>query len=144
MANEGKHGLQLLPGLIELFILLFADDLALLSCSPHGLRVQLDCVHRLCMELGLKINTDKSNIMVFGKGGFLGRHEHWSIEGDKLEVVNRHVCLDLTFTTSMSLQESTHQLALKGKRALFVVLRVHSQSDHMTSNTFFEIFDTEI
>ena len=39
VANEGKHGIQLLPGLIELFILLFADDGALLSCSPHGLQV---------------------------------------------------------------------------------------------------------
>ena len=51
LANEGKHGIQLLPGLIGLFILLFADDLALLSCSPHGLQVQLDCVHSLCMSL---------------------------------------------------------------------------------------------
>ena len=74
VANKGKHGIQLLPGLIELLILLFADDLALLSCSPHGLQVQLNCVHRLCMELGLKINTEKSKIMVFRKGGFLGRY----------------------------------------------------------------------
>ena len=72
VANEGKHGIQLLPGLIELFILLFADDLALLSCSPHGLQVQLDCVHILCMELGLKINTEKSKIMVFRRAASLG------------------------------------------------------------------------
>ena len=81
VANEGKHGIQLLPGLIELFILLFANDLALLSCSPHGFQVQHDCVHILCMELGLKINTEKSKIMVFRKGGFLGRYEQWSIDG---------------------------------------------------------------
>ena len=105
VANEGKHGEQLLPGLIELFILLFADDLALLSCSPHGLQVQVDCVHRLCMELGLRINTNKSKIMVFKKGGFLGRHEHWSIDGNHLEVVNSYVYLGFTFTTSMRLQK---------------------------------------
>ena len=28
VANKGKHGIQLLPGLTELFILLFADNLA--------------------------------------------------------------------------------------------------------------------
>ena len=99
MANEGKHGIQLLPCLIELFILLFADDLALLSCSPHGLQAQLDCVPRLCMELGLKINTEKSKIMVFRKGGFLGRYEQWSIDGNQLEVVNKYVYLGFTFTT---------------------------------------------
>ena len=144
VANEGKHGIQLLPGLIELFILLFADDLALLSCSPHGLQVQLDCVHRLCMELGLKINTEKSKIMVFRKGGFLGRYEQWSIDGNQLEVVNKYVYSGFTFTTSMSLQESAKQLALKGKRALFDVLRLHSRLEQMTRNTFFKIFDSKI
>ena len=141
VANEGKHGIQLLPGLIELFILLFADDLALLSCSPHGLQVQLDCVHRLCMELGLKINTEKSKIMVFRKGGFLGRYEQWSIDGNQLEVVNKYVYLGFTFTTSMSLQESAKQLALKGKRALFDVLRLHSRLEQMTRK---KIFDSKI
>ena len=144
VANEGKHGIQLLHGLIELFILLFADDLALLSCSPHGLQVQLDCVHRLCMELGLEINTEKSKIMVFRKGGFLGRYEQWSIDGNELEVVNKYVYLGFTFTTSMRLQESAKQLALKGKRALFDVLRLHSRLEQMTRNTFFKIFDSKI
>ena len=44
----------------------------------------------------------------------------------------------------MSLQESTHQLALKGKRAFFDVLRAHSRLEQMTRNTFFKIFDTKI
>ena len=47
VSQNGKHGGQLLPGLIELFILLFADDLALLSCSPTGLQTQLDCLQRV-------------------------------------------------------------------------------------------------
>ena len=79
------------------------------------------------MKLGLKINADNSEIMVFRKGGFLGRHKHWSIDGNQLEVVNRCVYLGFTFATSMSLQKSSHQLALKDKTALFDVLRVHSR-----------------
>ena len=45
--DNGKHGVQLLPRLIQLFILLFADGLALLSCSPTGLQTQLDCLQRV-------------------------------------------------------------------------------------------------
>ena len=96
------------------------------------------------MELGLKINTEKSKIMVFRKGGFLGRCEEWSIDGNQLEVVNKYVYLGFTFTTSMSLQESAKQPALKGKRALFDVLRLHSRLEQMTRNTFFMIFDSKI
>ena len=144
MAEEGKHGVQMLPGLIELFILLFADDLALMSSTPHGLQVQIDCVHRVCEELGLTVNIDKTKVMVFRKGGFLGQHEKWFIDGKRLEVVNKYVYLGYTFTTTMSPFEGVKQLAVKGKKALFDVIRVHNQLDQMTIKTFFKIFDSKI
>ena len=34
--NNGKHGVQLHPDIIELFIMLFADDVVLLSYTPAG------------------------------------------------------------------------------------------------------------
>ena len=40
MEAVGKHGLQLQPGLVELFLLLFVDDLALLSSTAIGLQNQ--------------------------------------------------------------------------------------------------------
>ena len=48
--ETGIHGVQLLPGLTELFTLLFADDLALLSCSLIGLQTQLDCLQKVCLD----------------------------------------------------------------------------------------------
>ena len=41
-------------------------------------------------------------------------------------------------------QESAEQLALKGGRALFDVLRLYSRLKQMTCNTFFKIFDSKI
>lgn len=40
--NNGKHGVHLLPDLVEVFILLFADDVVLVSDTPRGLQNQLD------------------------------------------------------------------------------------------------------
>ena len=40
--KNGRHGIQLLPDMIELFILLFADDIVLLSDTIVGLQNQLD------------------------------------------------------------------------------------------------------
>ena len=102
MSENGIIGVQLLPGLIELFILLFADDLALLSCSPTGLQTQLDCLQRVCLDFGLTVNTNKSKVVVFRKGGFLGRNERWFIGGTVLEVVNRYMYLGFIFTTAMN------------------------------------------
>ena len=54
MNHKGKHGIQLLPGMVELFILLFADDIALISQSQIGLQNQLDILKSVCDMLGTK------------------------------------------------------------------------------------------
>ena len=44
VTEKGRHGIQLKPGVMELFILLVADDAALLSTTPAGFQNQLDCL----------------------------------------------------------------------------------------------------
>ena len=48
MEAVGKHGIQLQPGLVELFLLLFADDLALLSSISMVLQNQLNRLNSVC------------------------------------------------------------------------------------------------
>ena len=42
--SSGKHEVQMLPGLMELFILLFAHDAILLATTPSELQNQLNCL----------------------------------------------------------------------------------------------------
>ena len=69
---KGRHGIQLVPGVMELFILLCADDVALLSTTPTGLQNQLDCLKTCCQEMKMEVNKDKNKIMVFRKRGIFG------------------------------------------------------------------------
>ena len=50
-------------------ILLYADDIALLLQSKEGLQNSLDILHDFFYTLKLKVNTDKSKIMVFNSNG---------------------------------------------------------------------------
>jgi hypothetical protein len=45
-------------------ILLYADDIVLLLQSKEGLQNSLDILHDFCYTWKLKVNTDKSKIMV--------------------------------------------------------------------------------
>ena len=45
-------------------ILLFADDIALFSCTTKGLQRQLDILHAFCSDRGLKVNVQKTKTMV--------------------------------------------------------------------------------
>ena len=41
-----------------------------------------------CKLNKLRINKDKSKIIVFRKGGYLAKHEKWILDGSKMDVVN--------------------------------------------------------
>ena len=116
--QQGMHGIQLLPGLVEIFLLFFADDIVLISDTPRGLQnCQVDVLSSACKDLFLHINTDKTKVMVFRKRGFLGKHEKWHLDGKNIEVVNEYTYLGYTFTTKMSVTKGVDVLAAKGKRA---------------------------
>ena len=51
----GRHGAQLITGLVELVILLFADDLALIASTPQGLQNQPGIFMETCAQLGVDI-----------------------------------------------------------------------------------------
>ena len=111
--QQGIHGIQLLPGLVEIFLLLFADDIVLISDTPRVLQNQVDVLSSACKDLFLHINTDKTKVMVFRKGGFFGKHEKWHLDGKNIEVVNEYTCLGYTFTTKMSVTKDVDVLAAK-------------------------------
>ena len=63
ITDTGGHGIQLLSGLTELFILLFADDVALLATTPWGLQNQLDSLKVCCDRLKMEVNKDKTKVI---------------------------------------------------------------------------------
>ena len=68
VSKTGKHGIQLIPGTTEIFLLLFADDVILLPNTIVGLQNQLDSLKREPDRLYLTVNLEKTNIMVWMYG----------------------------------------------------------------------------
>lgn len=144
ITDAGRHGVQLLPGMMELFILLFADDITLLATTPLGLQNQLNCLKECCSNLRMEVNKEKTKVMVFRKGGYLGEHEKWYYDGCLLEVVNEYCYLGFRFTTMLSLKLGTKHLVEKGRKAAFYLCRTYQRLKEMTKFTFFKIFDSKV
>lgn len=143
--NEtGRHGITFLTGMIELYILLFADDLALMSYTVVGLQTQLNVLLACCTKLQLEINTDKTKVMVFRRGGPLAEKEKWYLGKDLLEVVNRYVYLGYMFTTKMSYNVGTGDLVSKARIATMGIFRLLKSFPDVSYSTFFKIFDTKV
>ena len=144
MNDNGVHGVQLLPNLMELFILMFADDVALISTTPRGLQMQLNILSTCCKRLKMNVNKSKTKEMVFRKGGFLGVREKWFFECERLEVVNSYCYLGFNFSTMLSLKEGTNSLVAKGKKAVYILYKVFHNCKEMSPETFFRIFDSKV
>ena len=71
ITQTGRHGMQLLSGLVELFILNTADDVALLAITPYGLQNRLNFLKACCDRLHMEVNKDKTKVTVFRKGGYM-------------------------------------------------------------------------
>ena len=76
--KAGRHGILLSNLTEEIFSLLFADDVALVSYTPVGLQNQLNMLARASAKMGLKVNLDKTNVMVLRKRGNLQRTKNGS------------------------------------------------------------------
>jgi len=53
-------------------------------------------------RLGLKVNTDKTKIMVFRKGGYFSSRENWYLGEQIIEIDGKYKYLDSNFSTLLS------------------------------------------
>ena len=133
--SNGKHGVQLHPYVIELFITLFADDVVLLSYTPIGLQHQLNLLARNADALDLTVNLEKSNIVVFRNGGYLARCENGTIK-TVVKVVNAHKYLGVWFSTRLSFSHSLESQKAKAKAGIVEILKTLWKLGEVSPNIF--------
>jgi hypothetical protein len=142
--RNGRHGVTLTLDAFELFILLLADDVVLLSETIIGLQTQLNSLCRAARSLCLKVNMDKSNIIVYRKGGYLGARERWVYDGVVMPVVNAYKYLGIYFSTKLSFVAACRDIASKAKKALLCIIQ-RLRAYHCSSfDTYMKLFDAQV
>ena len=142
--NNGKHGVQLHPDIIKLFIMLFADDVVLLSYTPVGLQHQLNLLARNADALDLTVNLEKSNIVVFRNGGYLARCEKWYYKDSVVKVVNAYKYLGVWFSTRLLFSHSLESQKAKAKAGIVETLKTLWKLGDVSPNIFLKLFDSQI
>ena len=100
--NCGGYGIQLTPDMVELSRLLFAGDIVLFADKVFELQKKLDVLYEVATKLGLIVNTYKSKVLVFRKGGRLAGIEKWHVGGKRLEVVTEYNYLGFLSSTKLN------------------------------------------
>ena len=89
---------------------------------------------------------DKSNIIVFRKGGYLASHERWFYDDTKKEVVNSYKYLGISLTTKLSFTYACKELVCRGKKAVIHILsKLYKLGvGSFSFDVFFKLFDAQV
>lgn len=105
-----------------MFLLLYADDTAILAESPSELQLQLDCFSRYCSNWKLKVNVNKTKVVIFTKGR-IAKNIDFVFNGEPLEIVNEYKYLGIIFSRYGSFINTEKYLAEKATNAMYGVLK---------------------
>ena len=103
-----------------LMILLYADDIVLLSKPPSGLQHMLDILQAFCSEKLFSVNVSKTQVVVFNDF----RHsvpDVFKYGAQALQIVGQYTCFGIILHKSGSFKPTIHKLAAAGNHALFAM-----------------------
>ena len=129
-------------GDITLYILLYADDIALLAESPEDMQVLLDNLCSWCDAWGLQINVDKTQLVHFRPPSVEKSNFAFSVNGQVLKVVDKYRYLGLVLTEHFDLDKSAATVAQSANRALGCIITKFKHLGGMPYETFTKLYDT--
>ena len=123
---------------------MFADDLVIFPETVVGLQTQLNSLEVYCKEWSLKINVQKTKIVIIRNGGKLYDNEKLYINNNtEIEVVNKFTYLGLCFYYNGKFTEAEKQLAVQGHKAVFS-LNKYINGLLLNIKTLLSLFDSYI
>lgn len=94
-------GIELLSNDSESNCLLYADDLSIFADTVRNMQKKMDFLQKYCTKLNLKVNIQKSKMVVFRYGGYLRNSEKWWFENKRIEVVTYYSYLGMLFSSRL-------------------------------------------
>ena len=115
---------------IKLFAILYADDTVLPSQSANDLQKQLNSMSEYCNFWKLRVNIEKSKVMIFSRGQ-LPKVMNFLYNGKQLEIVKDFNYLGVVLTRTGNFKKAKQCQIDKATKAFYEVLklgRVHNLS----------------
>ena len=135
---KGADGIDI--GMVKLLLLLYADDIVLFAYSSDELQSLLETLQNYCIRWKLTVNTSKTKIVIFRKGGRLPRDLRFIYNGEEIEIVKQFSYLGIVFTGG-SCHETQKTLAGQALKAIFAMNKYLYKFTHLKPSHILDLFD---
>ena len=127
---------------ITIYLLLFADDAILISDTKEGLQRSLNQFEAYCKKWKLTVNIGKTKVMICKKGG-RAPDEHFTLNGEELELVSEFNYLGYVISNGGSVQKAINLLADKAVRSMGMLLSTIKRIQ-VPFKMLMQLFDTYV
>ena len=142
--SESDSGIFITNDIEDLFALMFADDVSCFSDTVVRLQRLINLIEKFCNAVGMKLNLDKTKIMVFRNGGIVKHIEKWFFQGTEIEIVSLYKYLGLYFTPKLIWTKTKEILSMQAKKAATSIFRYQKYFGRFQPNDAFKLFDSMV
>lgn len=128
----------------EIPILLYADDLVLLSTTEIGLKKALNILENFCEERELTINSNKSNVMLFTKSGKKKTGTIWKLKNETIKETKEYNYLGLLITCNGQWKSCIEERIYKAKLRMKDVISFYYNNKKCSVKTIKKIITSII
>ena len=139
LENNGTNGIDI--GMVKLLLLLYADDIVLFGKTPEELQKSLNILEEYCDRWKLTVNTAKTKILVFRKGGRLSSNLQFTYKGNNIEIVSKFCYLGIVFTSGGSSFETQKTLSGQALKAIFTLRKYLNSFTGLYPSHILDLFD---
>ena len=125
---------------LKILVLFYADDVVIFSETATGLQNEIDKLLQYCSRWKLKLNTDKSQVVVFRRGNQPVK-ESWYFGDTKLIVTNKIPYLGLLLTSNGLFHQTQLTLAAQANKAVFLLYRRLQGFINLKPEFMLDLFD---
>ena len=127
--------------MFKVFLILYADDIVVFANSSSEFQKSLDLLFDYCQRWKLVIDTSKTKIMIFRKGGRLPQGFTFYYNNILIEIVNNFSYLDIVFTVGGSFSEAQNTLSGKTLKAIFKLNKYIYKFTNVSIKDKLDLFD---
>lgn len=124
----------------EIKVLMYADDIVLLSNTPVKLRKMITSLEKYCELWNLTVNLSKSKILVFRKGGVVPKTLPFLYKNQEIEIVNSYCYLGVLLNYQLSWAENINDRISKAKYSVNCTWNDFLSRNQISMEAKFKVF----
>ena len=132
----------LMLGETMIYVLIYADDVILISDRPQCIHTMLDALHEWCYKWRMCVNEAKTQVMHFRSNQTPRTNDEFIYNGKPLYIVDHYRYMGLELNEQLDFTHTANTLAAARSRALGGILHKYFKIHGMQFKVFKKLFDT--